>query len=103
VHTLSDEVFDMDNSVVKVPVADVRVEHEVKMTDFQRWLEGRADRRGKRLTVREFALSSAWSCPGNVSELIYEKDHCGGSGIRTQAAATVRHPRQLSTWFRNTR
>ena len=68
-HTLSDEVFDMDNSVVKVPVADVRVEHEVKMTDFQRWLEDRADRRGKRLTVREFALSSAWSCPGNVSEV----------------------------------
>ena len=29
----------MDNSVVKVSVADVRVEHEVKMADLQRWLE----------------------------------------------------------------
>jgi len=31
--------FPQGTGVVKVSVADVRVEHEVKMADFERWLE----------------------------------------------------------------
>jgi len=31
--------FPQRTGVVKVSVADVRVEHEVKMADFERWLE----------------------------------------------------------------
>ena len=31
--------FPQGTGVVKVSVADVRVEHEVRMADFERWLE----------------------------------------------------------------
>jgi hypothetical protein len=35
-------------NVVKVSVADVRVEHEVKLKDFTKWLDGRLAARGER-------------------------------------------------------
>ena len=35
----NDWVAGFQQSVIKVSVADVRVEHQVKMTDFTQWLE----------------------------------------------------------------
>src|SRR5260370_35761585 len=39
----SDWVAGFQPGIVKVSVADVRVEHQVKLTDFTQWLERRAD------------------------------------------------------------
>jgi hypothetical protein len=35
------------SNVVHVSVADVRVEHEVKLGDFTKWLDGRLSARGE--------------------------------------------------------
>jgi len=55
---------------VKVSVADVRVEHQVKIADFMKWLErpGRTPR-AKSPSVRKFEEFSGCLCPGDVSLL----------------------------------
>jgi hypothetical protein len=47
-------------NVVKVSVADVRVEHEVKLMDFTKRLERRAGRRAIRVIGSGFGRS--WAC-----------------------------------------
>jgi hypothetical protein len=44
-------------NAVKVSVADVRVEHQVKMVDFRKWLEKPAVRRARSVSANGFVPS----------------------------------------------
>jgi len=51
--------------IVKVSVADVRVEHQVKLTDFTRWLERRG--RSPREIIQRQKLRSILGMPAQSS------------------------------------
>ena len=51
---------------VKVSVADVRVEHQVKITDFMKWLRGRVAPHAKSRNASESDQSSGCLCRGDV-------------------------------------